>query len=147
MHPLRCVKYGAAALALGPAHHGAARRRERSNPLMCKCAAIMCNFFEFFLLRPVSFTLFSHIYAFQSLCVCLRVYCYYLFCSVYTCAPCRASRMKHISVLCSCTDLERTASCIASAGHAWAVPVSDMRGALRALYEVTIMPVFIAVYT
>ena len=29
----------------------------------------------------------------------------------------------------------------------WAVPVSDMRGALRALYEVTIMPVFIAVYT
>ena len=36
---------------------------------------------------------------------------------------------------------------LASAGHAWAVPVSDMRGALRALYEVTIMPVFIAVYT
>ena len=30
-------------------------------------------------------------------------------------------------MLCSCTDLERTASCIASAGHAWAVPVSDMR--------------------
>ena len=53
----------------------------------------------------------------------------------------------NISVLCSCTDLERTASCIASAGYAWAVPVSDMRGALRALYEVTIMPVFIAVYT
>ena len=53
----------------------------------------------------------------------------------------------NISVLCSCTDLERTASCIASAGHAWAVPVSDMRGALRALYEVTIMPVFIAVHT
>ena len=51
------------------------------------------------------------------------------------------------SVLCSCTDLERTACCIASAGHAWVVPVSDMRGALRALYEVTIMPVFIAVYT
>ena len=50
-------------------------------------------------------------------------------------------------MLCSCTDLERTASCIASAGHAWAVPISDMRGALRALYEVTIMPVFIAVYT
>ena len=47
------------------------------------------------------------------------------------------------------TDLERTASCIASAGHAWAVPVSDIRGALRvrALFEVTIMPVFIAVYT
>ena len=54
---------------------------------------------------------------------------------------------KNISVLCSCTDLERTASCIAFAGHAWAVPVSDMRGVLRALYEVTIMPVFIAVYT
>ena len=53
----------------------------------------------------------------------------------------------NIRVLCSCTDLERTASCIASAGHTWAVPVSDMRGALRALYEVTIMPVFIAVYT
>ena len=52
-----------------------------------------------------------------------------------------------LSVLCSFTDLERTASYIASAGHAWAVPVSDMRGALRALYEVTIMPVFIAVYT
>ena len=65
--------------------------------------------------------------------------------AVYTCAPCRASH--NISVFCSCTDLERTASCIASAGHAWAVPVSDMRGALRALYEVTIMPVFIAVYT
>ena len=28
----------------------------------------------------------------------------------------------------------------------WAVPVSDMRGALLALYAVTIMPVFIAVY-
>ena len=27
----------------------------------------------------------------------------------------------------------------ASARHAWVVPVSDMRGALRALYEVTIM--------
>ena len=51
----------------------------------------------------------------------------------------------NISVLCSSTDLERTASCIASAGHAWAVPVSDMRGTLLALYEVTIMPVFIAV--
>ena len=50
----------------------------------------------------------------------------------------------NIGVLCSCTDLERTTSCIASAGHAWAVPVSDMRGALRALYEVTIMPIFIA---
>ena len=77
MHPLTCVKYGAAALALGPAHSVTVPR----------------------------------------------------------------------GVLCSCTDLERTASCIASAGHAWAVPVSDMRGALRALYEVTIMPVFIAVYT
>ena len=54
----------------------------------------------------------------------------------------------NISVLCSCTDLERTASCIASAEHTWAVHVSDMRGALRALYEVTIMmPVFIAVHT
>ena len=52
----------------------------------------------------------------------------------------------NISVLCSCT-LERTASCIASTGHAWAVPVLDMRGALCALYKVIIMPVFIAVYT
>ena len=34
---------------------------------------------------------------------------------------------------------ERTASCIASTGHAWAVPVLDMRGALCALYEVTII--------
>ena len=51
---------------------------ERSNPLMCTCAAIMCKYFDFFKLRSVSFTLFSHIYAFQNF-----VFVKWLLCAPY----------------------------------------------------------------
>ena len=84
MHPLTCVKYGAAALALGPAHSVMVPRGAASvyricvsiiisayGTTLCTCAAIMYKFFDFFKLRSVSFTLFSHIYAFQNLCVCI----------------------------------------------------------------------------
>ena len=54
--------------------------------------------------------------------------------------------MKHFAAVPISSELHL--ACIASAGHAWAMPVSDMRGVLRALYEVTIMPVLIlSVYT
>ena len=83
MHPLTCVMYAAAALALGPAQSVTVPRGAASEYRICVSIII----------------------------------------SAY-------GTTLTLVVLCSCTDLERTASCIASAGHAWAVPVSDMRGAL-----------------
>ena len=143
MHPLTCVKYGAA-----PAHSVTVPRGAASEYRICVsiiisaygtilCAGpyplycmhynymycliashgrnvlcmlslwactytIMCKFFEFFNLDQshslyfrISIPFKTCVFVQWLLCAPCRVYCHYLFCSVYTCAPCRASHMKH----------------------------------------------------